>query len=707
LNLREIPLKSAYDTDVDNVLNDFYIPALSNSIHYYRLSGFFSSSTLASAAKGITGLIKNGGDIRLITGATFQEKDIEAIKAALESPEEIIEQSMLKELENLEEGFVKDHVKALAWLIAKRKLKIKIAIVLDTEGYPLTVNHLIKNGIFHQKVGILEDSLGNRLSFSGSDNETANGWKNNVEEFKVFRDWMQAEKDYFEADLAKFEKFWFSNAKRTKIIDIPKAIEEKLITIAPQSIEEVNLDNWGNQNQNSEKVGLRSYQKAAMNSWLDNNKTGILEMATGTGKTFVALSCLKEVAKKEEHLVTVISAPYVHLNEQWQKEAEKFGIKGSIVTADSSESKWRDKLVDALLDVENGVSEQLCVFTTHTTFSSEDFIAIIEDSKKRRPEEKILLIVDEVHGIGALQRRNGLIDAYDYKLGLSATPKRWFDDDGTLNIFDYFGKVVYSFPLGSAIEAGYLTPYIYKPYFTFLTDDELDNYEAETKKVSRAYYCSQNDAERQEMYTLLCIKRQKIIRNATNKLEIFKKILQENQVLKHCLIYCSPQQIDAVQYILNDLNIIQHKFTEAEGTRPEERFKGKSERDVLLEQFSNGSFHALVSMKCLDEGVDVPPARIAIMLDNSGNPREYIQRRGRVLRKHPGKALAVIYDIIVEPTIRSSMPLELKELERKIIAKELSRYRDFAETASNRQECFEIMQSIELMYGVNGNVNGK
>jgi hypothetical protein len=161
----------------------------------------------------------------------------------------------------LEEGFVKDHVKALAWLIAKRKLKIKIAIVLDTEGCPLTVNHLTKYGIFHQKVGILEDFLGNRLSFSGSDNETANGWNNNVEEFKVFRDWMPAEKDYFEADLAKFEKFWFSNAKRTKIIDIPKAIEERLITIAPQSIEEVDLDKWSNQIHNSEKGGLRAIKK--------------------------------------------------------------------------------------------------------------------------------------------------------------------------------------------------------------------------------------------------------------------------------------------------------------------------------------------------------------------------------------------------------------------------------------------------------------
>ena len=167
------------------------------------------------------------------------------------------------------------------------------------------------------------------------------------------------------------------------------------------------------------------------------------------------------------------------------------------------------------------------------------------------------------------------------------------------------------------------------------------------------------------------------------------------------MIYCSPQQIKQVQEILNDRNIIQHKFTESEGTHSEDRFGGKSEREILIEQFSVGTFQALVSIKCLDEGVDVPPARIAIMLDNSGNPREYIQRRGRVLRNYPGKEYATIYDIIIEPTIRKSMPEELKSLERKMIKKELFRYRDFANSAKNSEECLQTMRNVESLYGVN------
>jgi superfamily II DNA or RNA helicase len=700
MNLRDLPFKNAYDSDIDNILVDFYTPALSVSTRYDRLTGFFSSTSLSAAAKGISGLIRNGGNIRLITGAVFQEQDIIAIRAAIDTPEKILEQSMLKELDNLEDEFVKDHVRALGWMVAKGNLRIKIALVLDNDGIPLTSVDVNKVGIFHQKVGILEDINGDKISFSGSDNESARGWHSNVEEFKVFRSWIDSEKPYFEADLQKFHKFWHGKPRRTRIIDIPKAIEEKFIRIAPASIEELDLEKWVRQSKTFPSIGLRDYQKKAVQNWIENDKKGILEMATGTGKTFVALSCLDQLAKIENKLVTIISSPYMHLCEQWLKESTKFGIEGKKLIADSSQNKWKDKLVDSLLDVENGVNQKLTVFTTHTTFSSNDFITIIHESKQRAPSQKIFLIVDEVHGIGALQRRMGLIDDYDFKLGLSATPKRWFDDKGTEKISDYFGDVVFEFSLKAAIDAGYLAPYIYMPHFTFLTQEELEKYEIETRKISKAYYSSKDENEQDEIYTLLCIRRQKIIRNATNKLAVLEKILDELKGVRYCLIYCSPQQIRQVQDILNEKNIIQHKFTECEGTRAEDRFDGKSERDHLLEQFSLGVFHALVSMKCLDEGVDVPPARIAIILENSGNPREYIQRRGRVLRKYPGKEKAIIHDIIVEPTIRSSMSQELGDLERKIISKELARYRDFASAAQNAEECVKIMENIEAIYGL-------
>ncbi|MGD0202847.1 MAG: DEAD/DEAH box helicase family protein [Candidatus Bathyarchaeia archaeon] len=699
MTLQDLILKNAYDSDTDNVLTDFYIPALANSILYDRLTGFFSSTTLAAAAKGIVGLMKNGGSIRLITGAVFQEQDIKAIKEAINTPEKIIEQFMLKEIDNLEEGFIKDHVKALGWLVAKGKLNIKIAFVLDDQGFPTDVKSSSRSGIFHQKVGILEDKEGNKLSFSGSDNETINGWQQNIEEFKVFRNWVEAEKEYFESDLLKFQKFWAGTARRTKIIGLPKAVQEELIKIAPSTFEELDLDKWIRKNK-PVSIELRDYQKKAVDCWVENGHRGIFEMATGTGKTFTALACLNTTFSTEKKLIVIISSPFIHLSEQWIREIERFGLTSEITLCDSDQANWKNGLVDNILDVENGVVDRLIILTTHNTFSSEDFIDIIEKSKKRAPDQRFFLIIDEVHGIGAPIRQKGLIEEYDFRLGLSATPKRWFDTIGTDKLFAYFGDVVYSFSLENAIKAGFLTPYIYKPYFTTLTNEELQQYELETRKLVKTYYHSKDDNEKNDIFTLLCIKRQKIIRNANNKFSIFKDILTEIKEVKHCLVYCSPQQIRDVQKILNSVGIVQHKFTQEEGTKSENRFKGLSERDVLIERFSEGTYQALVSMKCLDEGVDIPPARIAIMLDNSGNPREYIQRRGRVLRKFAGKEKATIYDIIVEPVLKAQVPEQLKDIERKIIKKELQRYREFSQSAENAEENLEKMQNIEAKYGL-------
>ena len=120
MRLTDLPLRSAYDSDTDNILADFYTPALSVSVQYSRLTGFFSSTTLAVAAKGISGLIQNGGSIRLITGATFQKQDIAAIREAIDDPEKVLENAMLREFENLEDEFVKDHVRALGWMVSAR-----------------------------------------------------------------------------------------------------------------------------------------------------------------------------------------------------------------------------------------------------------------------------------------------------------------------------------------------------------------------------------------------------------------------------------------------------------------------------------------------------------------------------------------------------------------------------------------------------------
>jgi len=700
--LTELNLKKSYDSDLDDILTDFYIPALSKSIKYKRLTGFFSSTALAVAARGISNFIQNNGIMELICCARLSKSDINAIKDALENPERLIEKNMLKSLEILENEFISDHVRALGWMVANNKLNIKIAIVINENGFPEDEKSVDKMGIFHQKVGILEDSEGNRISFSGSDNETAAGWMENIEEFKVFTNWNIIEKDYLNADLDRFNKFWEGTSKRTKVIDVPSAIKKELIRIAPDSIEDCDLEKWlrrDKKNMPKREIKLRDYQEQAITNWLTNDNKGIFEMATGTGKTFTALGCLRSLLKNQNKLITIIACPFDHLVKQWQNDLADFGLCLDTMVADSSNRGWKSQLADYILDIKNGIRDDLVVLTTHNTCSSTSFIERI-----KKFDGDIFLIVDEVHGIGAQKNRIALLEIYRFRLGLSATPKRWFDDEGTGEIIRYFGDVVFEFSLRDAISTvnpntgeTYLVPYEYRPYFAKLTEEEFDKYIDETNKIAKLYHRSKLRQEKEELINQLCFKRQKIIENAFNKYDLLLKILQELSEIKYCLIYCSPRQIDNVQDILNKKGIIQHKFTMNEGVKKETKYGGLSERSFLIREFGQGNYQALVAMKCLDEGVDIPPARTAIIMASTGNPRQYIQRRGRVLRRYPEKRKAIIYDILVIPG-ELSPNNDVSEIEKKILEKEIRRYKEFAYTAINTIDCLEKIKELEDKY---------
>ncbi len=699
--MTDLDLKNAYDSDSDDVLNEFYVPVLSHSIRYNRLAGFFSSSSLAVAAKGISRFIANGGHMRLICSAKLTEADVDAIKKAHDAPEELIAKIMVAELERLENELIRDHVGALAWMMATGKLEIKVAIVLDDDGLPVEERHVQKLGMFHQKVGILEDEEGHTISFSGSDNESAAAWQHNVEEFKVFRSWEGHEGDYLAADIRKFEKFWNGSPARTRIIDVPTAAKRKLIELAPDSFEAVNLDRWSKKQSGKRKTAIElwDYQKEAVNAWLNNGKKGIFEMATGTGKTFTALACLDAICRTTKKLLVVITCPSLHLISQWKKEIDAFGIEyDRLLSADSSNPSWRDGATDLMLDISLGRREKGVILTTHTTFSSDDFTQIARDNKSGF---SIFLIADEVHGLGADKSRRGLIEEYDLRLALSATPRRWFDPAGTEMLYDYFGNTVYEFSLEHAINQrnpatrkSFLTPYRYMPRFISLSGEELEEYVEKTRTIVRNLKKEQ-DNEDNQVLQLLMFQRANIVKTAVNKYAMLEKILDEISLPpKWTIIYCSPQQIDKVMEIVQKRHIVAHRFTMDEGTSPSNRYGGLSERDFLLQKFAEGKYQVLVAMKCLDEGVDVPPARIAVLMASSGNPREYIQRIGRVIRRSRNKTEATIYDIIAAPLLENVDP-KLKEIERAIFEKESERYEEIASVAINSIEALSSIYDVK------------
>jgi len=696
MGLKDSTIKKSYDSDIDDILLDFYNPVLEQSIRYKRLVGFFSSSSLAAAAKGISKFIENGGTMQLISCPRFQEKDIEVLRNLYDNSEILAEKIMLYELqgiETLEDEFIKDHVRAFGWMVSNGLLEIKVALVRDDSNVIASENQVSKRGIFHQKVGILEDTEGGKISFSGSDNESLTAWKNNIEEFKVFRNWIPLENEYFLSDEEKFDKFWNGRSRRADIISLPEAVKSRLIELAPDEITELNLEKYSGKPKKRKTITLRPYQEDAIQNWENNDYKGIFEMATGTGKTFAALGCLSTLYKNLKSLITVIACPMNHLVSQWEREVEVFGLLNNYIIADSTNVDWKNKTANKILDIDLGIEDRLIILTTHTTSSSEVFKQLISRTKK-----PTFLIIDEVHGIGSKKNRNALLNDYDYRLGLSATPERWLDPEGTAYIKSFFSKTVYEYPLEKAI-GPFLVGYEYYPHFISLTGEEIEKYKRETEKIVHAYYNSKRK-EQNEYYNLLCIKRQEIVKNAINKYSVLSKILDENAGLKHGLVYCSPQQIKIVQKTLNEKRIRQHKFTEKENPRSQKKYGGISERDFLIHNFAQGELEVLVAIKCLDEGVDIPPAKFAVMMSNSGNPREYIQRRGRILRKSEGKEKSIIHDIIVVPSIDKSYDSDLYKLEKKIFKREIRRYKEFANIAENSVQCVIALEKIAERYGI-------
>lgn len=689
MSLKDVNLKISYDSDYDDILNDFYVPVLTNSVDYKRSVGFFSSSSLFIAAKGISNFILNKGHMQLICGAKLRKNDLKAIKNANSNPEKVIEESFINEIEDLEEGILKDHIKALGWMIANNTLEIKIALLLDEEGNLLSENQ----GILHQKVGILTDFEGNTISFSGSNNETAAAWKFNIEEFKVFRDWKSNENEYLKEDKKKFQTYWEGKANKMQIIDIPTAIKHKLIEIAPDNIENLKLTNKKIIEEN--KINLWDYQKEAIQKWINNDQKGIFEMATGTGKTFTALGCAQEMLNIYKKLFIVIACPSQHLVKQWQTQIDRFGLKyDNCIIADSSNRGWKDQLADSLIDLDLGYKNHIIVLTTHRSFSSPDFKLILESNKNNLD---FLLIADEVHGLGAELTIESLSELYNLRLGLSATPERWFDSSGTELIKNYFKGTVYQFNLSKAINERnpatgetYLTPYRYKPLFVSLNEKELEDYIDYSKKLALHYY---DNEKKDKSYDKLLFKRSKIIKNASSKYKVLERILKEIKTeIDGTIIYCSPEQINRVMELINEEKIKSHRFTMNEGTTTKKSLKGISEREDILKKFANGNYKVLVAMKCLDEGVDVPPARIGILMASSGNPREYIQRIGRLIRKYPNKKEAIIYDIIVKPSLER-LPGKLREIEEKIFQKELKRCEEISKIAINSSEALSQIYS--------------
>lgn len=704
LSYPDMFIKPSYDTIQDNLLVDFYIPVLEHAKRYDRISGFFSSTSLAIAARGIAGLIRNKGKMRLLTCQKLSKDDVTEIQKYVRHADSLIGEKMISEMDDVEDAFKRDHVAALGYMLQQGYLEMKIAVLYDTDAESRKVGSL-KNAILHQKIGILYDSNFHGISFSGSNNESATGWLENIEEFKTFKSWKEGQKEYFMEDCDRFERLWnLENDKHTGmyVMDLPDAVKQHFLQISNDfRLDSISTKEYLKQNKKiffikeendkKEPLSLYYYQKCAVNQWIENGHKLMLQMATGTGKTRTAFGCMECACRDiKSGLIIVVATPQITLTRQWIKDMEKLQLDiDEYIEVDGTIHDWRINMRKSLQRVYIGQFNHFVIFTTHDTASNEDFIDILQTYG---PGETIFFIGDEVHGMGADKTRNALQSKYEYRLGLSATPKRWFDDEGSHLLEEYFGNKSFHFGLREALETinprtnlPFLANYYYYPCFISLTDDELEKYRELSQKISRLSH--DKDSDLNELRTRFLMRRAEILKNAENKYQKLHDILEKlGPNIQDTIIFVSPQQIDKVMMILREHNILAHRITEKESQHKSNKYSGLSEREYIIKQFETGSYQVIVAIKCMDEGIDIPSARCGIIMASSTNPREYVQRIGRIIRQDGHKSFATLYDVVVEPEHDIIQDDDLKKIEKKVYEKEMARISDLSKEAINRAQ---------------------
>lgn len=712
MNFKEINIEEEYKSPRDNITRDFYLPLLEKAKLYQRSVGFFSSSSLIALSYGLANLVKNHGKIQYIVSPVLNEEDLKAINAGYVKREELESKILLESFEEPKDYFEEERLNLLATLIATGVLDIKIAYSLNQEG---------KLGLFHPKLGLFYDNEGNCVAFSGSMNETKSAFHDNYESFDVFTSW----NDPIRVNKKKksFSLLWENKDHNALVYDFPEAPKNKLLSYKKASVNwdidreeeieaqlnqmDIEADGITNKPRLPKFIlkngGLRKYQKEAIQNWRENNYIGIYDMATGTGKTFTALGSIVELYNNSpKKLAVVICCPQIHLVEQWVEDILAFNIN-PIICHSKASYDYKKIVKKKILNFNLGVEDFICMICCNKTYKN-DFI----QDQIRTIDGEVLLIVDEAHNFGSLDLMRTLDDKFTYRLALSATFERYGDAYGTSFLMNYFQKKCIVFTLEEAIPE-FLTRYKYYPILVALEEEELREYHNLSREIAKnlKYDKKGKAIGLNKTGEILAGKRAKLIAGAHAKISKLASLMKKYQHEKHILVYCGATNVDEQDEEGNDLKQIQ-AITDVIGNQlnmdvakftAEESLK---ERKRIREKFAYGKeLQALVAIKCLDEGVNIPAIKTAFILASTKNPKEYIQRRGRVLRKFPGKEFAEIYDFVTIPrNLGEAYGLTKEEIksEQSLVKNELKRIMEFKSIAMNPKDSDELIEKITEAY---------
>jgi len=703
MSLKDLDLLKHYKTYKNDIVRDFYTPILEQAVLYQRAVGFFSSTALIDLTKGISGMIRNKGKIQFIVSPLLTQEDIDAINKGYEK-KKIIGEALMREFREPENYFQEERLNWLAYLIEEGFLEIKVAFTPPSKEL----------GMYHEKVGIVTDEYGNKVVFTGSLNETINAFHNNYESIVVFNSWEES-KSYADEMQKEFDLLWADEDKDLEIIEFPEVVKEKFRVRRKEALNlDIDIDeppyNPGIKKgipHIPDGFDFRDYQKDAIESWRKHGYRGIFDMATGTGKTYTGLGAVVRLFEEKKRLAVIIVCPYQHLVEQWVEDIELFNMTPTIGYSASKQKNWKKRLSDDVIDFNIGIIDSFCFVTTNATYSSK---FVTEQIEKLGADT--LLLVDEAHNFGSDNLRKRLYENIEYRLALSATLERHGDEEGTQCLKNYFGEKCIEYDLNRAIKEKKLTPYYYYPIVVYLNDEELEKYKELSYFISKECHADKfGNIKITEKGKRLLLQRARIVAGAKAKLDALRSLMEEYKDDTHMLVYCGAtrvqdfesdvserdeegeRQIVAVSKLLgNEFGMKITHFTANESA---------AEREVIKRRFAIADpYQAIVAIKCLDEGVNIPSIKTAFILASTTNPKEYIQRRGRVLRLAKDKPYAVIYDFVT-----LTKPLDDVDpyspdynSDRALAKRELARIKEFGKIALNSRDSNELENEIETAY---------
>lgn len=716
----------------------FFNDGLKNSCSFDLQLGYFSSATISVLAEGFATFISKGGNMRLVINQIVSEEDKEAItEGMMGNVIDCMDLSDFNELRKIFDEYQEQFFKCLSYLIVKDRIDIRI---IKPKG---------KKGIAHTKSGQFRDGE-TVTSFTGSANFTISGLFNNIEEIKIDR---SDSPDIMTQNRIVSQKEAFDAIMNGERRDIEYLSAKELEAAVASCYHDTSIDELLDVEQQLDRIrlqrkankailegvkgvsedihfetvephfpypsGPREYQQQAFENWKNNGQKGLFAMATGTGKTITSLNCLLEIYKRKGYYKAIILVPTVTLVNQWEIECHKFDFM-NVIKVYSKNPLWKEN-VEAICfnekyHLQNEAETSYVIISTYASYARKNVFDALNVFNKRQ----LLLIADECHNMasGNMLKRLASIP-YLRRIGLSATPDRQYDDCGNRLLRKFFGaerNYTYEYSMEDAIKNGVLCKYLYYPHLVRLTVDEMDAYVKLSEKISKYFNmatCSFDKVD--EILKRLLLARKRIIHKAANKIEAFDNIIhkryQEKGNLKYSLVYVpegnEPNYQEVDEEPLDQCDESDHLidlFTKSilqldESITVRKFVSGQKDRDVILQDFATGKLQVLTSMKCLDEGVDVPRSELAIFCSSTGNPRQFIQRRGRVLRMHPKKKLAVIHDLVVAPEVNPNS--RSFRMERAMLKNELFRVNNFALLSENPS--YSEMELREVMghYGLN------